>query len=213
MESSRRCTRHRRSRRAPSRLRRPCAPESCRRPDFASARQRRNHRHKAWRSPLVGGRERKNGKSGDNLPRGAVIRDALPISMLRRRRRRARRISKGRLFMSIDSVRRFFHEKAPDIVVMEAAGSTATVAPAAAAHGGAPAQIAKTLSLRVGGAVFLLVTGGSARRHNAKAKATFGGKTRMLPPHELEALTGHPVRSEEHTSELQSRFGISYAVF
>ena len=95
--------------------------------------------------------------------------------------------------MSIDSVRRFFHEKAPDIVVMEAAGSTATVAPAAAAHGVAPAQIAKTLSLRVGDAVFLLVTGGSARLHSAKAKATFGGKTRMLPPHEVEALTGHPV--------------------
>jgi prolyl-tRNA editing enzyme YbaK/EbsC (Cys-tRNA(Pro) deacylase) len=40
--------------------------------------------------------------------------------------------------MSIDSVRRFFHEKAPDIVVMEAAGSTATVALAAAAHGPSP---------------------------------------------------------------------------
>jgi hypothetical protein len=39
--------------------------------------------------------------------------------------------------MSIDSVRRFFAEKAPDIAVMEAAGSTATVA-LAAAYGVAP---------------------------------------------------------------------------
>ena len=95
--------------------------------------------------------------------------------------------------MSIDSVRRFFAEKAPDIVVMEAYGSSATVALAAAAYGVAPAQIAKTLSLRVGEAVFLLVTGGTARLHNGKAKVAFGGKTRMLPPHEVEALTGHPV--------------------
>src|ERR1700738_3208746 len=76
---------------------------------------------------------------------------------------------------------------------MEGTGSTATVALAAAAYGVAPAQIAKTLSLRVGDAVFFLVTGGSARLHNGKAKAAFGGKTRMLPPHEVEALTGHPV--------------------
>jgi prolyl-tRNA editing enzyme YbaK/EbsC (Cys-tRNA(Pro) deacylase) len=95
--------------------------------------------------------------------------------------------------MSIESVRGFFAARAPDIAVMEAAGSTATVALAAAAFGVAPAQIAKTLSLRVGDKVFLLVTGGTARLHNGKAKAAFGGKTRMLPPHEVEALTGHPV--------------------
>jgi prolyl-tRNA editing enzyme YbaK/EbsC (Cys-tRNA(Pro) deacylase) len=95
--------------------------------------------------------------------------------------------------MSIESVLGFFAAKAPDIAVMEATASTATVALAAAAYGVAPAQIAKTLSLRVGEAVFLLVTGGTARLHNGKAKATFGGKTRMLPPHEVEALTGHPV--------------------
>ena len=95
--------------------------------------------------------------------------------------------------MSIESVRQFFAAKAADIAVMETASSTATVALAAAAYGVAPGQIAKTLSLRVGDAVFLLVTGGAARLHNVKAKATFGGKTRMLAPHEVEALTGHPV--------------------
>jgi prolyl-tRNA editing enzyme YbaK/EbsC (Cys-tRNA(Pro) deacylase) len=95
--------------------------------------------------------------------------------------------------MSIDSVRPFFAAHAPDILVMEAAGSTATVPLAAAAFGVTPGQIAKTLSLRVGNAVFLLVAAGDARLHNGKAKATFGGKTRMLGPHEVEELTGHPV--------------------
>jgi len=95
--------------------------------------------------------------------------------------------------MSIDSVRRFFAANAPDIAVMEAEQSTATVALAAAAFGVAPGQIAKTLSLRAGDCVFLLVTAGTARLHNGKAKAAFGGKTRMLAAHEVEALTGHPV--------------------
>jgi len=95
--------------------------------------------------------------------------------------------------MSIESVRAFFAAKAPDIAVMEAATSTATVALAAAAYGVAPGQIAKTLSLRVGNAAFLLVTAGHARLHNGKANATFGGKTRMLGPEEVAALTGHPV--------------------
>ena len=95
--------------------------------------------------------------------------------------------------MSIATVRQFFAARAPDITVMEAAESTATVARAAAAFGVAPGQIAKTLSLRVGESVFLLVTGGTARLNNGKAKATFGGKTRMLGGHEVEALTGHPV--------------------
>jgi prolyl-tRNA editing enzyme YbaK/EbsC (Cys-tRNA(Pro) deacylase) len=95
--------------------------------------------------------------------------------------------------MSIDTVRQFFAAKAPDIAVMEAPDSSATVALAAAAFGVEPGQIAKTLSLRVGETVFLLVTGGTARLNNGKAKATFGGKTRMLGAHEVEALTGHPV--------------------
>jgi len=82
--------------------------------------------------------------------------------------------------MSIGSVRQFFAAKAPDILVMEAAGSTATVPLAAAAFGVTPGQIAKTLSLRVGDVVFLLVAAGDARLHNGKAKAAFGGKTRML---------------------------------
>ena len=53
--------------------------------------------------------------------------------------------------MSLQSVRAFLEEHAPDIEIMIHDGSTATVVEAAAAHGVPPAAIAKTLSLTVGG--------------------------------------------------------------
>jgi prolyl-tRNA editing enzyme YbaK/EbsC (Cys-tRNA(Pro) deacylase) len=95
--------------------------------------------------------------------------------------------------MSLDSVRRFLADRAPDIAIIELEGSTATVAQAAAGHGVAPAQIAKTLSLRVKDRTLLVVTSGEARLDNKKAKAVFGGKPRMLTADEVVTLTGHPV--------------------
>jgi len=95
--------------------------------------------------------------------------------------------------MSLASVRAFFAEKAPDVAVLELETRTATVAEAAAAHGVAPAQIAKTLSIRVGDQVVLVVTRGDARLDNKKAKAVLSGKVRMLDLAEVEAVTGHPV--------------------
>jgi prolyl-tRNA editing enzyme YbaK/EbsC (Cys-tRNA(Pro) deacylase) len=95
--------------------------------------------------------------------------------------------------MSLSSVRAFFASHAPDIAVLESPLSSATVALAAQAFGVAPERIAKTLSLRVGGRVILVVTKGTARLDNKKAKATFGGKPRMLDADEVVALTGHPV--------------------
>jgi len=95
--------------------------------------------------------------------------------------------------MSIESVRAFLAEHAPDIAIIEHESSTATVAQAAEAHGVAPAQIAKTLSLKVGERAFLVVARGDARLDNKKAKAAFGGKVRMLGADEVAAITGHPV--------------------
>lgn len=95
--------------------------------------------------------------------------------------------------MSLDSVRRELAEIAPDIEVLEHESSTATVAEAADVHGVAPGQIAKTLSLRVGERVLLVVVAGDARLDNKKARAAFGGKARMLGGHEVEDVTGHPV--------------------
>lgn len=95
--------------------------------------------------------------------------------------------------MSLESVRAYFAERAPDIEIIVLDSSTATVAEAAAGHGVEPARIAKTLSLRVGERRFLLVARGDARLDNRKAKDTFGGKVSMLGPEEVVALTGHPV--------------------
>jgi prolyl-tRNA editing enzyme YbaK/EbsC (Cys-tRNA(Pro) deacylase) len=95
--------------------------------------------------------------------------------------------------MSLDSVRAFLAEKAPDIAIIELESSTATVALAAEGHGVLPAQIAKTLSLRVGERNLLVVTRGDARLDNKKAKAALGGKPRMLSAEEVVAVTSHPV--------------------
>jgi prolyl-tRNA editing enzyme YbaK/EbsC (Cys-tRNA(Pro) deacylase) len=95
--------------------------------------------------------------------------------------------------MSLESVRAFFAEHAPEIEIIETQASSATVALAAEAHGVEPARIAKTLSLRIGERVVLIVARGDARLHNGKAKAALGGKPRMLDVEEVSALTGHPV--------------------
>ncbi len=95
--------------------------------------------------------------------------------------------------MTLASVRADLAARAPDLAIVELDVSTATVAEAAAGHGVEPARIAKTLSLRVGGRVVLLVVRGDARLDNRKAKAAFGGKVSMLGAEEVEAITGHPV--------------------
>ncbi|MEO3389418.1 YbaK/EbsC family protein [Mesorhizobium sp. CAU 1741] len=95
--------------------------------------------------------------------------------------------------MSLESVRAFLAEKAPDITVIVTEQSSATVDLAAQAHGVEPAQIAKTICVRVGEATMLIVAGGTARLDNKKFKAQFGGKPRMLGAEEVLELTSHPV--------------------
>ena len=95
--------------------------------------------------------------------------------------------------MSLESVRAWFAEHAPDIAIISQAASTATVAEAADTLGVLPGQIAKTLSVRVGDAAMLIVARGDARLDNRKTKDALGGRPRMLGAEEVEALTGHPV--------------------
>jgi prolyl-tRNA editing enzyme YbaK/EbsC (Cys-tRNA(Pro) deacylase) len=95
--------------------------------------------------------------------------------------------------MSLQSVRAFFAEKAPDITVVESPISSATVPLAAEAYGVEPGRIAKTLSLRIGERVILLVAAGTSRMDNKKVKAAFGGKPKMLGPEEVAEITGHEV--------------------
>jgi prolyl-tRNA editing enzyme YbaK/EbsC (Cys-tRNA(Pro) deacylase) len=82
--------------------------------------------------------------------------------------------------MSLESVRAFFAQKAPEITVIESPLSSATVALAAEAYGVTPGRIAKTLSLRIGERVVLIVASGTSRMDNKKVKALFGGKPKML---------------------------------
>jgi len=95
--------------------------------------------------------------------------------------------------LSADSVRAWIAAHAPDLEFIEVEASTATVVEAAEALGVEPAQIAKSLAVKAGDHVFLLVTSGTARLDNAKSKAEFGARPRMLGPEDTRAVTGHPV--------------------
>lgn len=95
--------------------------------------------------------------------------------------------------MSLESVRIWLVKHAPDLPLIEVDGTTATVATAAEALGVEPGRIAKTLAIRAGDQTFLLVARGNARLDNAKSKAEFGARPRMLGADETFALTGHPV--------------------
>jgi prolyl-tRNA editing enzyme YbaK/EbsC (Cys-tRNA(Pro) deacylase) len=95
--------------------------------------------------------------------------------------------------MSGESVKAWLAEHAPDVRLIEAHGSTATVLDAAETLGVEPARIAKTLTVRAGPLTFLLVTRGDARLSNAKCKAELGARPRMLGAEETLALTSHPV--------------------
>lgn len=90
-------------------------------------------------------------------------------------------------------MREFFAEHAPDVEVLVTEGSSATVALAAVAHGVEPAQIAKTICLRVDEQTMLVVASGTARLDNRKVKERFGAKPRMLDAEEVLAATSHPV--------------------
>ena len=95
--------------------------------------------------------------------------------------------------MTVEAVRAFFAAHAPEIEIIELGDSTATVELAAKGHGVQPAQIAKTLSLRIKERTLLVVTSGAARLNNRKIKDVLGGKPRMLSADEVVAMTGHPV--------------------
>ena len=95
--------------------------------------------------------------------------------------------------MSIDRVRTYFRQYDMEDRIQEFPVSSATVELAAAALNCQPQRIAKTLSFLVGGHAVLVVAAGDARIDNAKYKARFGTKARMLSLEEAETMTGHAV--------------------
>jgi prolyl-tRNA editing enzyme YbaK/EbsC (Cys-tRNA(Pro) deacylase) len=95
--------------------------------------------------------------------------------------------------MSLESVRAWLAANAPDLLMIEVEGSTATVDTAAEALGVEPGRIAKTLAVRAGDQLFLVVARGDARLDNRKCKDEFGARPRMLGAEETFEITGHPV--------------------
>jgi len=96
--------------------------------------------------------------------------------------------------MSIERVRAYFREFGMEDRILEFSVSSATVELAAQAVGVEGARIAKTLSfLRKDGSCLLVVAAGDAKVDNAKFKACFGEKAKMLPHDAVPEYVGHAV--------------------
>ena len=95
--------------------------------------------------------------------------------------------------MAIERVREYFKKWNMEDRILEFDVSSATVELAAQALHCEGARIAKTLSFHVGEQAILIVTAGDTKIDNAKYKATFGTKAKMLSFEEVEPLIGHGV--------------------
>ena len=95
--------------------------------------------------------------------------------------------------MSIETGRAYLRARGYEDRIQEFSVSSATVELAAQAVGCEPARIAKTLSFAVDGGCVLIVCAGDAKIDNAKFKAQFHTKAKMLTHEEAHELIGHDV--------------------
>lgn len=95
--------------------------------------------------------------------------------------------------MSLKNAKEYLKKFGLDNKVKEFDTSSATVKEAALALNCKEAEIAKTLSFLVGGKPILIVTAGNRKIDNAKYKAIFQEKAKMLKADEVEPLIGHKV--------------------
>lgn len=95
--------------------------------------------------------------------------------------------------MAIEKVKAYFKELGIEDRVLEFNVSSATVDLAAQALGCEGCRIAKTISFMVEDSAVLIVCAGDAKIDNAKYKAKFGVKAKMLTPDEAVSLVGHAV--------------------
>ncbi|MBP0981313.1 MAG: YbaK/EbsC family protein [Oscillospiraceae bacterium] len=95
--------------------------------------------------------------------------------------------------MSIERVREYFKQYDMQDRILEFPVSSATVELAAQALNCEPNRIAKTLSFKLGDECILIVTAGGAKIDNAKYKAQFHTKAKMLTFDEAAELVGHAV--------------------
>ncbi len=101
--------------------------------------------------------------------------------------------------MSIEKVRSYFKQFGMEDRIIEFPVSSATVELAAQALNCEPAHIAKTMAFMIGGPAaqpgeehaILIVTAGDMKIDNAKYKAEFSKKAKMLTADELISLVGH----------------------
>ncbi len=95
--------------------------------------------------------------------------------------------------MSIEKVREYFKGFGIDDRILEFDVSSATVALAAKALGCEESRIAKTLSFLVDEKAVLIVCAGDVKIDNAKFKAQFKTKAKMLTAQQAAELIGHVV--------------------
>jgi prolyl-tRNA editing enzyme YbaK/EbsC (Cys-tRNA(Pro) deacylase) len=95
--------------------------------------------------------------------------------------------------MAIERVKAYFAQHGMEHRVQEFAVSSATVELAAQALGCEGCRIAKSLSFLVEDGAVLIVAAGDAKVDNAKYKACFGTKAKMLTPEQAVELLGHAV--------------------
>lgn len=95
--------------------------------------------------------------------------------------------------MAIEKAREYLKKWKMEERILEFDTSSATVELAAEAVGCEPARIAKTLSFLAGEETVLVVAAGDAKVDNAKYKARFHTKAKMLSAGQVEELTGHAV--------------------
>lgn len=95
--------------------------------------------------------------------------------------------------MSVDKVKTYLTRFSMQDRLKEFPVSSATVELAAKALGVEPARIAKTISFRREDGCILVIAAGDTKIDNAKFKAEFGFKAKMLSAEEVEPLTGYRI--------------------
>ncbi len=95
--------------------------------------------------------------------------------------------------MAIERVKEYFKQYGMEERIKELSESSATVELAAQALHCEPERIAKSLSFMVNDKPILVICAGDVKVDNAKYKATFATKAKMLSADETQALIGHAV--------------------
>ena len=95
--------------------------------------------------------------------------------------------------MAIENVKKYFGKYGLEDRIQEFEVSSATVELAAEALHCEGCRIAKSLTFKIAEQPIMIVVAGDAKIDNAKYKAQFGTKAKMLTPEEAVELVGHAV--------------------